>query len=232
MSRTCQLSPSVYGTKVDGSYILLDITRDRYLYLTEQQSSWLDDILCHAGRIRDLPPAAVQFSEALHRQSLLDVEYPGFTKGWKDGSPHAHHSWLTHESDCEISPGPLLLLRMAYAVSVCWWLERRRDFAGVVSESRRWKSRCTGNQPPAELLVRSEVAAFRRMSPYFFSSREACRFRSLALIKFLTTADIAADWVFAVRLAPFAAHCWIEWEGHVLNEHLDRTFDYREIMRV
>lgn len=232
MGRTCRLSQSVYGAKVDSSYILLDITRDRYLYLTDQQSSWLDDILCHAGRIRDLPPPAVQFSEALRRQSLLDVEYPGFTNGLKHEPPHARHSWLTLESDCKIRPGSPAFLRMAYAVSACWWLERRSDFAGVVSEARRWKAGCTGNQPPAELLVRSEVAAFRRMSPYFFSSREACRFRSLALIKFLTTADIAADWVFAVRLAPFAAHCWIEWEGHVLNEHLDRTFDYREIMRV
>lgn len=61
---------------------------------------------------------------------------------------------------------------------------------------------------------------------------DACRFRSLVLMNYLTRSGIAPDWVFGVRLCPFSAHCWVEYNGVILNEDSDTVAEFRPIMSV
>lgn len=59
-----------------------------------------------------------------------------------------------------------------------------------------------------------------------------CLFDSLALIRFLWHYDLYPDWVFGVQGEPFCAHCWVQAESIVLNDHLDNVADYTPIMTV
>jgi hypothetical protein len=43
---------------------------------------------------------------------------------------------------------------------------------------------------------------------------------------------VSANWEFGVRPLPFSAHCWIEHDGMVLNDHLGHVSEYRKIMSV
>lgn len=232
MAPAIQLSEAVHAVRVDGSFVLLDIRKDRYLFLRADQSEWLGEILSHAGEAGDLPAQAKRFADSLRARNLMSGDFPTLPPAGTTPPLSPSDSWLGSDSGTSSAVDPLHVIRMFRAVATCWCLERSRNFAGVVAEVSRWKSRSTRMKAPSDTAVLAELAAFRRLTPFFFTSHEACRFRSLVLLKFLTGAGVAPDWVFAVRLAPFAAHCWIEWDGHVLNEHFGRTQDYSEIMRV
>lgn len=81
-------------------------------------------------------------------------------------------------------------------------------------------------------LTRTLIAVFRRCRPFLYSPRERCLFDSLALITFLQRYGIRPQWVFAVTTNPFGAHCWVEYEGYVLNDTPVHIKSYMPIMRV
>lgn len=232
MGQAIKLSEAVQAVKVDGSYVLMDIREDRYLFLTTIQSEWMDDILGHTGDLKDLAPRTRLFADRLYEQNLWAGERLRLQVASDRSTLAATDSWVGIDREIASDAGALPALRMARAVAHCWWLERSRDFSGVVSEVSRWKCRGRRKATTSEGAVKAELAAFNALTPFFFTSHKACRFRSLVLMKFLTEAGVAPEWVFAVRLAPFAAHCWVEWQGHVLNENLGTTQDFSEIMRV
>ena len=51
-------------------------------------------------------------------------------------------------------------------------------------------------------------------------------------MRFLATKGIAATWTFGVRLVPFGAHCWVEYEGAVLNDHLEHVGGFAPILTI
>lgn len=69
------------------------------------------------------------------------------------------------------------------------------------------------------------ATAFDRMS-LLLGAHDRCLARSFALARHLTARDVACDLVFGVSMDPFAAHCWVQHDGVILNDHLDhvRTF--------
>jgi hypothetical protein len=57
-------------------------------------------------------------------------------------------------------------------------------------------------------------------------------FDSLALVHFLRGFGFHPQWVFGVKLDPFGAHCWVQQDGGLLNDELDRTTLFTPIMVV
>ncbi len=66
----------------------------------------------------------------------------------------------------------------------------------------------------------------------WYPARSVCLFDSLALARFLAASRARFELVFGVRTAPFAAHCWIEAQGGVLNDEAHYCGAFTEIMRV
>jgi hypothetical protein len=62
------------------------------------------------------------------------------------------------------------------------------------------------------------LRAFTRAENFFIARRAPsdCLVRSLALFRFLRSANIAAEHVIGVRRLPFTAHAWVECEGRPL----------------
>ncbi|WP_150293281.1 lasso peptide biosynthesis B2 protein [Sphingobium estronivorans] len=58
-----------------------------------------------------------------------------------------------------------------------------------------------------------------------------CFVQSWLLIRILRKRGIAAEWIFGVRTYPFEAHCWVEWQGRVLNDWADHVRWYDPIAR-
>jgi hypothetical protein len=73
------------------------------------------------------------------------------------------------------------------------------------------------------------VRAFHRWAPYAPIPAK-CLARSFALLGFLQRAGFTADWVFAVRTWPFAAHCWLQIGDTVLDDHHEHLVAYQPIM--
>lgn len=89
-------------------------------------------------------------------------------------------------------------------------------------------------QPRAETPLdldraRELVAIFARLRS-LFPRRYLCLYDSLALIEFLARYGIFPDWIFAVRLEPWAAHCWVQATGFIFNEEPEEAAGFTPVM--
>lgn len=121
---------------------------------------------------------------------------------------------------------------MARVVSSIWLLQKTRSFAQCLQTARKWKAKPLSVDPPDPAQTVRLCTTFLRLCPFFFTQRDACRFRSLCLVRYLTLSGINPNWVFGVRLDPFGAHCWVEHNGQILNEAPDTVREYRRILCV
>lgn len=225
------LNPRVHFCTCDNALIFLDVARDIYFRLTGKQREWFE-LLCRARDPGDLPEEAGAFAERLLARDVLTRD-PAGGKSLTAASfapPSACLSKLASTAE------PSRILKTALALSVAavssWCVERSGTFENVVNSVTRWKQdiRPTGSASLEHVL---ELAArFHAMTPYFFSIRDACRYRSIVLVKYLTLFGIAPDWVFGVRLCPFGAHCWVEYQSVILNDDTDTVCEFRPIMSV
>jgi hypothetical protein len=96
-------------------------------------------------------------------------------------------------------------------------IERRRKFSDVVAFDFG-----QATQP---------VRAFTTLRP-FIPRNYLCLFDSLALLDFLAEYRLFPDFVFGVIADPFEAHCWLQADGVVINDSVERVSLYKPIMCV
>lgn len=73
-----------------------------------------------------------------------------------------------------------------------------------------------------------QIETFVAMRPWWPRTRK-CLFDAIALAEFLHRRDVATELVFGVRARPFAAHCWLERSGVILNDSVERVRSYTPI---
>ncbi len=79
-------------------------------------------------------------------------------------------------------------------------------------------------------LTEQAARTFARILPWL-PIDGACLVRSALLFRFLQYHGLKPDWVFGVRLWPFAAHCWLQAGEVCLNDDADRLAPYTPIYR-
>jgi len=132
-------------------------------------------------------------------------------------------SWF----DIALRFGPDLMV----VAEACWWASsivsrRRLDRAFDWIESQKRMV----SPPPARTLA-SAHEEFERLRAWM-PHRYVCLFNSLALIRFLTRRGFDGALVFGVRGMPFAAHCWVEAGGAILDPGEEDCAAFQEIARV
>lgn len=86
---------------------------------------------------------------------------------------------------------------------------------------------------PAQSLGRClALASAARHSERWIASETQCLRRSLALMHLLLRNGLTAELVIGVKTKPFAAHAWVQAEGHVLNDTVDETRRFTPILVV
>jgi len=117
--------------------------------------------------------------------------------------------------------------RVAFLAACAWarWIVRakRLDVAAVTFSA--WKERVGQGEG-----LNEAAQAYERARPWYPAPR-ICLFDSLSLLAYLLSRGASADWVIGVRGRPFAAHCWIESNGVILNSPHDQCDAHKEIMR-
>jgi hypothetical protein len=129
--------------------------------------------------------------------------------------------------------GPIRFSRFVAAAIRARLLLKYRTFESVIARVNDRISR-SGREPerPDEARVHELVATFAGLRPFFFAAKDACLFDALALSEFLAAYRIYPRWVFGVQARPFAAHCWLQLGGLVLNDTVDHVKRYAPIMVV
>jgi len=223
------LADEVYVCRSGERFVFLDAAQDRYLILKDRQSEWLTEILCPKPPTVPLTDKSEAFAVRLCELGLLSKnvqrgcgEYPPVPP------PHAAYDNIledkTQKYPCKAR------LRFFRAFSQAVWLERTCGLSNMLKMAAAWKNDVTPDHNVCLQIALNHTNAFHRITPFVFSSHDACRWRSLVLFRYLTLCGIRPEWVYAVRTRPFAAHCWIEFDGVVLNDQLEKVRPYTPIM--
>lgn len=204
------LKPDVHAAVIGDSAVLLDVYGDRYLCLPQGGAA-----------LRRLPSGATEvFGQAealaLADDGLLTTVQPSGLRPIPDKPLRT----IIHEP-ANVRPGDLLRALGAA-------LEQRaiRPGAGIAA----YLSDASSDSPLGEPGdVAQAAAAFWRLSPWLPVEGE-CLVRSSLLMRFLRRRGLRADWVFAVRLYPFMAHCWVQIGDVCLNDDVERLAAYTPLL--
>jgi len=225
MPTDIQLHPGVSFCEVSGTFVFLDELKDKYYCLKGDQASWFEEII----RIRQpekLNAKASAFLTHLIQEGTL-IQTPGYVR---DLAPCMHPNANRSLLDARTMGKPTL--RDTVRLMATWLavagMRRTGAIRPMLEDVRRRKARLRAGQ--ATGAATQLASAFHTLAPYFMTVHNACLFRSYFLIRYLASAGFPADWVFGVRLAPFSAHCWVEYQGCVLNEHLDTAREFQPIL--
>ncbi|MGD9968217.1 MAG: lasso peptide biosynthesis B2 protein [Hyphomonadaceae bacterium] len=202
------LRPGVHVALADSRIVILDVERDRYLRIDRDRSLALANVASD--------PAITSIAEVLGRKGLTRPPPERLPLGAPSLVASAH---ALSNLDLSKLPG---------VIGACLWASsalRQVEFSGLLCAVRR----------PRRLedagLMSHVVRDFLQWRP-FFPKDYACMFEALALLRYLAQRGHWATWVFGVRGAPFAAHCWLERDGVVLNDEPDAVAAYARIMAV
>ncbi|MDT3499503.1 lasso peptide biosynthesis B2 protein [Stenotrophomonas maltophilia] len=101
-------------------------------------------------------------------------------------------------------------------------------FSHTVSSARR-RAQASQRRDASVQELASRVRVFDWLRPLAFRKTDECFLYCLAMREFLSRHGIVADWVFAVRTRPFAAHCWLQHGDQVLT---DIPFNLRRMVPI
>lgn len=195
----------VHFAVADGRVIALDVETDRYVRLPRALSK----------------PVATAMAMRSLAEPVAALAAAGLLKAPASASRNLYASHLGDPK--------LRLDRIAGVIGACAWaarLLRRAHFAELLGAVKSQRGGPTPKSPLEEVVL-----SFLFHRP-FYSRDYNCLFDALALRRYLSRRGYVASWVFGVRGAPFAAHCWLEFEGAVLNDEPDLVHVYRPILVV
>jgi hypothetical protein len=196
----------VYAACVD-DIILLDLKQDRYFALPRAlRSAFLAIIGGHNGD---------------------DLAHPSLSSLFHSSNPEMKPP-LSHTEpevmDCarEILARPTQspsLLQLAgafgFRAMAAVWL-RHASLEHIVARLERRKRSLLPQ--PIHLDDAARIArAFECITP-LFAIEDRCMAISIGLMMAMLRRQVPATMVIGVRTAPFSAHCWVEVDGHLVNE--------------
>jgi hypothetical protein len=235
------LSEHTFFCLADNHYVFLDLRSDEYLCLGRKHTDAMKDLLS-GGQPVDMystkrhhdtgdldASAAIQ---ALLEKGLL-VENDAHGKLLRPVHVATPSASMIEEFD---NPRPRI------GLAHVWNFFSAAAIASVDLRSRSiertvWKvgvrrsTRTTTIYAMDSGTISNLFQIFRTLRPYY-PRKYLCLFDSLALLHFLARYEVFPQWVYGVKLEPFAAHCWVQAEGFVVNDIIDRVREYTPIMSV
>lgn len=130
-----------------------------------------------------------------------------------------------HVSQFRASPtsvGRIILTRLLWRRRIKYW-----PFARLIESVRQSDRHNRTSSSPNELprIIRSfEIADL------IIGNHDLCLERSLALAVACRRRGVANTLVIGVQANPFAAHCWVQDQSHILNDHPDRVSMFTPIL--
>jgi len=225
---------SVYLRMVNNNVVILDLRRDNYLALDQDTSKLLHphlQLLC----------SAIGMTGPAERHPLSNVLRDLIERGLLSTSAYPHNSFrplrltephsaiiANHASNRHIRIHDAACY-FASAITAAISLRLLSLHKIVTTERRRTISRRSQPQAYDSSLTESLCSIYSRLR-IVIDNPQHCLFDSLALKRFLARYGLFPQWVFGVRLDPFAAHCWLQHETTVLNDSLDFVRSFTPIM--
>ncbi len=210
---------------VDDEIVVLDLLADRYSALDPQWTQAVLDVL--AGRIET--PRQIETVSQLCEGGVLTAQSAPPREAFvslKTNSSLFDDLSLSHRPSSILSVSTRLA-RASFACVMARRAFRQTPIKELVSSGLSPK---TGVWEKDQLSAAGGwTRAFEAVRPVLPYDR-VCLFDSFALKYLLNAEGLAPSWVFGVKLASFAAHCWLQCGDVVLNDELDHVRLYQPIL--
>jgi len=223
-------------------YVILDLARDKYFCIEKQQFDSIKHLIGARNRPTEI---AADFKSSIVEtsghsslvaellQSGLLVESPKACKAGDSPLPRIAAEAFDRDGG-RVSALRCITYLPAFIASAISANNSLRNMPLVqtvhrVAERKRQPRRDA--KATSSSKTRRLVAAFDQLRP-FYDRRYLCLFDSLALLDFLGSYGLFPMWVFGVQSEPFAAHCWVQEDGVLLNDTIERVNRYTPIMAV
>lgn len=213
-----ELSPDVGFCRIGDEAVFLDLRRDRYFRLTGEVANLLWRLVSAPNE-----PVEYSWSERLVRTGLL-------RPCSRPGSVSPTRATAIERSLVEQSDHGALSLSLVPALALAVVQVRRRLGRGELRQlvvEHRSASRL--DSPLTDQAAERWAVKFLAARP-LVPVRPSCLLDSLVLSRLLRRRGVAATLVFGVKLAPFAAHCWLERGGTILNDSIDNAAEFTPVL--
>lgn len=214
------LSKNAYVCVSNDRVVMLDLQRGDYLAIE------MSDARALGGWVRDwpipgAPTAKPEVLENLLTEGLLTAD----GAHGRDGplvprviTPSASLYDSIDFRRVRIRAHHVCRFLLAITLSACLlrWMPMRH----IISQVRARKARSGAFDLDR---ARSLIAVYDALYVCFFDRKDECLRNSFFLLSFLAQYGLYPDWVFGVRPTPFLAHCWLQYEGLVLNDTIRST---------
>lgn len=221
------LSGHVHVCVAGGVVVLLDVDTGKYLSIGKRQAVML------ASHILDWPVQADSQDIPAILQLLIDrrliTRDPTLGKPAKSTTIALPTRWM-REGEHRGKPDIRLCDVRRFAVSVAFAACGKKfvPFKSIVARAQRRASRKRQEQKQLDQLALL-VRMFDWLRPLAFRKTDECFLYCFALSEFLSKYGFFPSWVFAVRTAPFTAHCWLQDGDYVLT---DIPFNLRRMVPI
>lgn len=233
-----RLAEHVRACRVGDQMIFLDLLRSQYIGVGGPQAAALSaTLLGEAGgqssTLAADPTHFAQWTQQLRQRHLLCEGPAAGAMPTQPALPMPNASLGTDEEGGAVASDWRHLARLWRSTLVtATWL-RRRSLADIASRVTALRARHTHtNDDLSAASVDAVAASYLRLRPFALTTHDRCLHDSLALIHFLTTRGLIAQWVIGVRLRPFGAHSWVQRGSVVLNDQPDHVRAYQPILVV
>jgi hypothetical protein len=201
------LAPNVHACGSGDLIIFLDLERDRY-FAAPRYALELD-VPCR--RIRAYAERGGGWDARILAQGLVRQR------------AHASPLHTRPRARAGLWPrGPAFVAALMWARFA---LDRPLALCAALAELRARRTHA-----PDSASARREADVFASWRP-LWPRRYVCLHDTLALAWFLSARGTGCEVVFGVQARPFAAHCWAEIEGAVLNDEAEYCASFDVIVR-
>ncbi len=208
-------APHVKLASAGGDLVIFDMLQDEYLAIPRDNAANVLSAL--AGEPHDhFDPALI---ELLESGLLVDGK-----QRW-----HPHTGSPAAALPDHVLPARPHSTRLVFAFLLAvaqTYLSYRRGEA-ITSLPKKRKLASVAPAPETMAAIMAQFTWLRGLVP----GSGRCLIQSMLLTRFLGRLGIRPELVFGVRTHPFEAHCWVEWDAHVLNDSPDHVCWFTVIAR-
>lgn len=211
----CKMSADISFCVSGGAPVFLDVARDRYFRIPASAEAELANVM--RGRSETTPHRLISLGVLSEATGEVDPIEP-----IRYFDPETS---LVEEEGDHPRPSLLAIAEIGYALVRARSAIGRRPLADLLRSVPDQQTDEASAEDAATFTLARNFRYVRRLLP----SRGTCLADSLAFLAMARGRGLPAKMVFGVISEPFAAHCWVQLGGVVLNDALDNVRNFTPI---
>lgn len=238
------LAPHVYPCVTDDHVVLLDLQRDKYVGVAREQMASL------AARVKGWPLGSLRVPDSappaddirtpnaradnvvgkMLAAGMLTTDPAVGKEATPVEMPRAEIALIEEDLESRPAVTSTHVIRFLRACALTSLSMKLRSMEAVIADVEHRRA-AAGAACDLD-VARTAVAAFIRLRPLLFRAQDACLFDSLALMRYLSYYGVFPTCVLGVQTGPFAAHCWVQYQGIVFNDAPEYVRRFTPILAV